>query len=64
MRNIFTLTDYIVEKRPDGWYFSTYQRRRDRKSFQGPYNSDASVALMIARQLRKEIRRRQQHAAA
>lgn len=51
----YTLTDWIIERRADGWYFSTYRERQNRRSWKGPYSSPDSIALMLARQLRKEI---------
>jgi len=58
-RRIYTLTDWVVENRADGWYFNTYNNRNNKREWRGPYHSEASVALMIARQLRKEITTRE-----
>lgn len=56
VRRIYALADYSVERRPRGWF---YGRQHQAKSeFKGPYSSLASVTLMIARQLRKEVERR------
>lgn len=52
----FVLTDYTVERRPRGWYFGRPYERPN--AYLGPYVSIASVTLMIARQLRKEVERR------
>lgn len=53
----FALADYTVEQRERGWYFG---RQFDPASaYRGPYSSIASVTLSIARQLRREIERRQ-----
>jgi len=57
-RCIYALVDWTVEKREDGWYFSRTSNRHGRGSWRGPYRSEASVTLMIARELRKEIERR------
>jgi hypothetical protein len=57
-RFIYALSDWSVEKRERGWYFSRSANRHSRGDWQGPYSSETSVALMIARQLRKEITER------
>jgi hypothetical protein len=53
----YALADYSVEFRSGkGWYFG---RQYDVGSaYRGPYRSVASVTLVIARQLRQEIERR------
>jgi hypothetical protein len=57
-RYIYALTDWTVEKRADGWYFAKSANRHSKDDWRGPYRSDASVTMMIARQLRREIRDR------
>lgn len=55
-RTKYALADYTVELRARGWYFGRqYQLPAD---YRGPYASIASVTLVIARQLRREIERR------
>jgi hypothetical protein len=54
-RFIYALADWTVEKRAGGWYFSRSANRHDSGDWKGPYRSEASVAMMIARQLRREI---------
>jgi hypothetical protein len=54
-RFMYALTDWTVEKRATGWYFSQSANRHGNGDWQGPYSSEASVAMMIARQLRREI---------
>ena len=54
-RFIYALADWTVEKRERGWYFSRSANRHSRGDWRGPYSSEASVTLMIARELRKEI---------
>jgi ribosome-associated translation inhibitor RaiA len=55
-RRKYALADFTVELRGRGWYFG---RQYDAASkYRGPYNSIASVTLMIARQLRREVERR------
>lgn len=53
----YALADYSVEYRPGrGWFFG---RQLEKPSdYKGPYCSIASVTLMIARKLRKEVERR------
>lgn len=52
----YALADFTVELRVRGWYFG---RQYDPPGkYRGPYNSIASVTLMIARQLRREVERR------
>jgi hypothetical protein len=60
-RFIYALADCAVEKRAAGWYFSRSRIRHSKDRWQGPYRSEASVAMMIARQLRREITERYQH---
>lgn len=55
-KRTYALKEFTVEHRAKGWYFwKTYGDRSDEK---GPYRSVASVTLMIARQLSKEITKR------
>lgn len=55
-RRRYVLTDYTVERRPKGWYFGRPYEAP--KSYLGPYVSISSVTLMIARQLKREVERR------
>jgi hypothetical protein len=57
-RFIDALADWTVEKRADGWHFTRSANRRARRDWRGPYRSEATVALMTARELRKEINER------
>ena len=57
-RFIYALADWTVEKREGGWYFSRSANYHSKGDWKGPYGSEASVAMMIARQLRKEITER------
>ena len=50
------LTDYTVELRDRGWYFGRPYETSSK--YRGPYSTIASLTLMIARQLRKEVERR------
>jgi hypothetical protein len=49
---------WTVEKRPNGWHFSKSAYRGDKPERRGPYADEASVTLMIARDLLKEIKKR------
>jgi hypothetical protein len=58
-RPIFALGAWTVEQRGPSWYYGdTY--REEKGQFRGPYSSIASVTLMIAREMTREILRRQQ----
>jgi hypothetical protein len=59
-RYIYALTGFTVEKRAKGWYFAKSANRHDGSDWHGPYRSEASVAMMITRQLRREIVERYQ----
>ena len=60
-RFVYALTGWTVEKREKGWYFARSANRHSNGEWQGPYRSEASVAMMIARQLQREIALRYQH---
>jgi hypothetical protein len=56
VKRTYALKEFTVEKKPKGWYFRpTYGAESEWK---GPYSSMASVTLMIARRLKKEIVKR------
>jgi hypothetical protein len=57
-RRIYTLADYTVGRTSRGWYFGRTSRFGDAHAMKGPYSSERSVALMIARELLKEIAKR------
>lgn len=53
----YALADFSVEYRAGkGWYYG--RQLDDKRTYKGPYSSVASVTLMIARNLRKEVERR------
>ena len=54
----YALSMWSVEKRPTGWYFSKSAYHGDKHDWRGPYSSEMSVTLMIARQLLREIKKR------
>jgi hypothetical protein len=56
-RRTYALNAWTVEKRDKGWfYWNTYGQ--DRKDAKGPYSSVFSVCLMVARQLVREVNKR------
>jgi hypothetical protein len=55
-KRVYQLAQFTVERRPKGWFF--WQSYGDKTDAKGPYSSPTSVALMIARQLGKEITKR------
>jgi hypothetical protein len=55
---IYALDMWKVEKRPTGWYFSKSAYYGDRHRWCGAYSSECTVTLMIARGLRKQIKKR------
>jgi hypothetical protein len=57
-RYIYALGMWTVEKRPNGWYFSKCAYHGDKHEWRGPYVSESSVTLMIAREFKKKIKRR------
>lgn len=57
-RYMYALTGFTVEKREKGWYFARSAKRHRYEDWHGPYRSEASVAMMIARQLRRDITER------
>lgn len=57
-KRIYALADYTVECRATGWYFGRTGKFGDKMEMNGPYGSVASVSLMIARALLKEINKR------
>jgi hypothetical protein len=55
-QRVYALATFTVELREKGWFFwPTYGDKNEAK---GPYNSMASVTLMVARELKREITKR------
>ena len=50
-RRIYALADYTVERTRRGWFYGRTSRFGDMHGLKGPYSSERSVALMIAREL-------------
>lgn len=57
-KRVYALAEYTVEHRTDGWYFGRTSRYGGKEERKGPYCSVASVTLVIARQLKREIAKR------
>ncbi len=53
-KRIYALAGYTVINRPSGWHF----KQMDYDDWRGPYASEMSVCLMIARALKKELVKR------
>ena len=58
VRRTYQLADYTVEGKADKWFFWKTARYGDKEERRGPYSSIASVSLMVARELKKEIAKR------
>ena len=54
-RPIFALASWTAERRAKGWYIRKTDHEGD---WRGPYSTIASVSLMIARELAKELAKR------
>lgn len=54
----YLIGQYSVERTPKGWQFCPAGREKEKGAWSRPYSSIASVTLMVARQLRKEVERR------
>src|SRR3984893_1517864 len=48
---IYALDMWTVQKRPNGWYFSKSAYHGDKHEWPGPYASEMSLTLIIAREL-------------
>jgi hypothetical protein len=55
-KRIYQLHTYTVERRQAGWFF--WDSYGDKSDAKGPYGSETSVTLMIARALKKELLKR------
>lgn len=54
-KRTYMLATFTVERRQMGWYF---RRSYVDDAWRGPYSSESSVCLTIARELRRELIRR------
>ena len=57
-KRVYKLAEYTVERRESGWYFGRSAHFGDKQEMRGPYGSISSVTLVIARQLKREIAKR------
>ena len=57
-RRRYLLGAYVVERTPKGWVYCLSGRDKDKSAWSRPYSSITSVTLVIARQLRREVERR------
>ena len=57
-KRTYALADYTVEGRADQWFFWKTARYGDKEERRGPYSSIASVTLMIAREMKREVSKR------
>jgi hypothetical protein len=57
-RRVYMLSEYTVEYKKNGWYYGRSARFGDKDEAKGPYGSIASVTLVIARELKREIAKR------
>lgn len=55
-KRLYTLGVFTVEHRAKGWFY--WPLYGDKKAAKGPYSSMSSVTLMVARELKREIARR------
>lgn len=58
-KRTYALADFTVEGRADKWFFWRTARYGDKEERRGPYSSLASVTLMIARELKRDVLRRE-----
>ena len=60
VKRTYALADFTVENRSGKWFYWRTARFGDKEERRGPYGSIASVTLMIARQLKREIAKREE----
>ncbi len=58
IRRRYLLGSYVVERSPNGWRYCLWGRDTEKGAWSRPYSSITSLTLVIARQLRREIERR------
>lgn len=54
-KRTYMLANFTVEHRAAGWFYWTTYGEKEPK---GPYSSESSVCLMVARALKKELVKR------
>ena len=55
-KRIYALSGYTVERKQKGWYFR--RTDHDNDEWRGPYSSETSACLTIARRLKNELIKR------
>jgi ribosome-associated translation inhibitor RaiA len=60
VKRTYALADYTAECKGGKWFFWKTARYGDKEERRGPYSSIESVTLMIARQLKREINKREE----
>lgn len=55
-KRLYQLGTFTVEHRAKGWFF--WPSYGEKGTPRGPYSSEASVTLMIARHLKRELTKR------
>ena len=63
VKRTYACADYTVEGRGDKWFFWRTARYGDKEEKRGPYSSLTSATLVIARQLRREVEKREKRHA-
>lgn len=58
VKRTYALAEFTVEGRADKWFYWKTARYGDKGERRGPYSSIASVTLMVARELKREITKR------
>mgnify|MGYP000238715700 CR=1 FL=1 len=58
VRRRYLLGSYVVEHTTRGWVYCLSAHEKENGAWSRPYSSTASLALMIARQLKREVERR------
>jgi hypothetical protein len=58
VKRTYALQDFTVEGKGDKWFYWRTARYGDKEQRKGPYSSIASVTLMIARELKREVVKR------
>ena len=56
-KSIYALASFTVVRKPRGWFL---RRTDSEEKWKGPYSSETSICLMIARRLTKELFKRDQ----
>lgn len=58
LKPVFALQQYTVKKEGERWYYAKTYCQGDKPEWRGPFSSEHSVTLVIARELRRELTRR------